>query len=238
MSKFAVYLINFAEHCICGKNILSAPFEVIEQKHAVAIGMDLFYHFGFGVSGLPDVEVSSRRLPDAKEDERPTLKPPITPKEESKPEFLKLKAEFDEAIQSFLKENENIPPSSHCPVEAMKVYLPVPKGTIVHRRARPIPYAQRPIVDQTVEAWLKSDVVTLAPVGNPHNNTLTLAAKKDDNGDKTLWRVCLDPRPLNVHLPDDKFPVPLIPDIMQLRFLTNIRRSTINVEYIRNVECE
>jgi len=200
---------------ICGKNILSAPFEVIEQKHAIAIGMDLFYHFGFGVSGLPDVEVSSRRLPDAKEDERPTLKPPVTPKEESTPEFIKLKTEFDEAIQSLLEENKNIPPSSHCPVEAMKVYLPVPKGTIVHRRARPIPYAQRPIVDQTVEAWLQSDVVTLAPVGNPHNNTLTLAAKKDANGDKTLWRVCLDPRPLNVHLPDDKFPVPLISDIMQ-----------------------
>ncbi|KAF9552660.1 hypothetical protein EC968_000487, partial [Mortierella alpina] len=128
---------------------------------------------------LPDVEASSRRLPEAEEDVRPTLKPVVTPEEESTPEFMKQKAEFEEAIKPWLQENGNIPTKSHCPVKEMKVFLPVPKGTIVHRRARPIPYAQRPIVDETVEAWLKSDVIALAPVGNPHNNTLTLAAKKD-----------------------------------------------------------
>ena len=72
-----------------------------------------------------------------------------------------------------------------------------------------------PILDEAVEMWLKDDVITLAPAGNPHNNTLTLAAKKDANGEKTLFRVCLDPRPLNAHLPDDNFPVPLISEIMQ-----------------------
>ena len=58
-------------------------------------------------------------------------------------------------------------------------------------------------------------MITLAPAGNRHNNTLTLAAKKDANEEKTLYRVCLDPRPLNAYLPDDNFPVPLISDIMQ-----------------------
>lgn len=57
-------------------------------------------------------------------------------------------------------------------------------------------------------------MITLAPVGNVHNNTLTLAAKKDDKGNKTLWRVCLDPRPLNKELPDDNFPLPLVSDIL------------------------
>lgn len=30
-----------------------------------------------------------------------------------------------------------------------------------------------------------------------------------------MWRVCLDPRPLNAHLPEDNFPIPLISVIMQ-----------------------
>ncbi|CAO3568666.1 unnamed protein product [Mortierella alpina] len=40
----------------CGKYTVSAPFEVIEQKYAFAIGMDLFYRFGFSIIGLPDPE--------------------------------------------------------------------------------------------------------------------------------------------------------------------------------------
>ena len=94
------------------------------------------------------------------------------------------------------------------------VYLPVPKGTILYRRPRQFAYSQRPILDEAVARWLEDDVITLAPAGNPHNNTLTLAAKKDLKGNKTLWRVCLDPRPLNAHLPEDNFPLPLISDIM------------------------
>jgi RNase H-like domain found in reverse transcriptase/Reverse transcriptase (RNA-dependent DNA polymerase) len=69
-------------------------------------------------------------------------------------------------------------------------------------------------LDDAVEKWLHDDVITLAPTGNVHNNILTLAAKKDKKGNKTLWRVCLDPRPLNKLLPDDNFPLPLVADII------------------------
>jgi len=37
----------------------------------------------------------------------------------------------------------------------------------------------------------------------------------DLQGNKTLWGVCLDPRPLNAHLPDDNFPIPLISEILE-----------------------
>ena len=95
----------------------------------------------------------------------------------------------------------------------MKVCLKVPEGVQLFRRSRTFAHAQRPILDDAVDAWLKDDVIALAPPGNAYNNTLTLAAKKDD-GKKALFRVCLDPRPLNALLPDDNYPVPLISEIM------------------------
>lgn len=74
----------------------------------------------------------------------------------------------------------------------------------------------------------RDDVVTLAPVGNPHNNPLTLAAKKDAGGKKIFWRVCLDPRPLNEYPPDDSYPLPLVSDMIH-RLSGNSVFSTIDL---------
>ncbi|KAI7818580.1 hypothetical protein BC939DRAFT_289749 [Gamsiella multidivaricata] len=48
---------------ICGQNVLCAPYEVIEQSHAITIGMDLFHRYGFNIVGLPDPEESTGRMP-------------------------------------------------------------------------------------------------------------------------------------------------------------------------------
>jgi len=176
--------------------------------------MDLFHRYGFNIIGLPDPVESSDRLPIPVEDVKPTLKPLTIPDIERTLEFRKEKRQFMENLLGLLQENGKIPKTSHCPVPEMKVYLPVPDNVELNRRSRVFPYSQRPILDDAINRWLDDDVITLAPAGNRHNNTLTLAAKKDANGEKTLFRVCLDPRPLNAYLPDDNFPVPLISDIM------------------------
>jgi len=119
------------------------------------------------------------------------------------------------SITDALKANDNISHSSHCPLPEMRVSLEVPRGTVLYRRPRVFAEQQQHIFDEQVEKWIKDGVVCKAPAGNPHNNTLTLAAKKDLLGAKTKWRVCLDPRPLNMLLPDDNHPVPLISDILQ-----------------------
>lgn len=199
---------------VCGKVQISAPFEVLEQEHPVVIGMDLFARLGFQLVGLPDPELSTDPIPAPVEDEKPTLKPLTIPEVEKTEKFIKEKEKFMCAIKGELSENEKIPASSHCPVPEMKVYLKVPEGVELFRRSRTFAHAQKPILDDAVATWLKDDVITLAPPGNAFNNTLTLAAKKDAEGKKTLFRVCLDPRPLNALLPDDNFPVPLIADIM------------------------
>jgi hypothetical protein len=200
---------------ICGSNLLCAPYEVIDQQHAITIGMDLFHRYGFNIIGLPDPVESPDRLPVPVEDEKPTLIPLTIPEIERTWEFRKEKELFRKEIRTLLEANGKIPVTSFCPIPEMEVRLPVPDNITLNRRSRVFPHSQRPVLDDAVARWLEDDVITLAPAGNRHNNTLTLAAKKDANGEKTLYRVCLDPRPLNAYLPDDNFPVPLISDIMQ-----------------------
>jgi hypothetical protein len=113
----------------------------------------------------------------------------------------------------------------------MEVHLSVPPGTILFRRPCPFAQKQIPIFDEAIAKWKKDNVITLAPTGNPHNNSLTLAAKKDAEGKKTLWRVCLDPRPLNKHLSDDNYPLPLITDILHHLF-GNAIFSTIDLTQV------
>ncbi|GJJ73976.1 hypothetical protein EMPS_06334 [Entomortierella parvispora] len=170
--------------------------------------------YGFNLMGLPDPEMATEKETPPKEDDKPTLIPLQTPLVEETSEFIKEKQEFMRKIKDALKKNAQISPQSHCPIPEMKVFLAVPEGVELYRRPRVFAASQVPILDAAVEAWIKDDVIMLAPAGNRYNNTLTLAAKKDLEGNKTLYRVCLDPRPLNAYLPDDNFPVPLISDIM------------------------
>lgn len=212
----------------CGNCRVTAPFEVISQDHALTIGMDLFHNFGFEIMGLPNPIESVTKTPPAKEDEKPTLIPLTVPEREKTVEFKKEKEAFMNFIESSLKANVDIPSTTHCPVPEMKVYLQVPKGVKLFRRPRIFAHAQVSVIDATVDGWLKDDVITLAPVGNPFNNTLTLAAKKDAEGQKRLYRVCLDPRPLNALLPDDNYPIPTISEILNFAGGNNIY-STIDI---------
>ncbi|KAG0777198.1 hypothetical protein G6F21_013420 [Rhizopus arrhizus] len=71
----------------------------------------------------------------------------------------------------------------------------------------------KPVLDEAINKWLDNGTITNAPVNTAWNSPLTLADKKDANGNKTGKRPCLDPRHINALLPDDKFPIPLITDI-------------------------
>ncbi|KAI1285854.1 hypothetical protein EDD11_000708, partial [Mortierella claussenii] len=105
---------------ICGQNLLCAPYEVIEQKHAITIGMDLFHRYGFNIVGLPDPEESTGRMPVPVEDEKPTLIPLTIPAIEKTQKFVTEKSEFMQSIKSVLEENAKIPKTSFCPVPEMK----------------------------------------------------------------------------------------------------------------------
>jgi hypothetical protein len=51
---------------------LSAPLEIIDdQEFPLTIGMDLFYHMGFALFGLPEKKEMKPTTDDPVEDERP-----------------------------------------------------------------------------------------------------------------------------------------------------------------------
>ena len=96
---------------ICGQNVLCAPYEVIEQNHAITIGMDLFHRYGFNIIGLPDPEESTGRMPMPVEDEKPTLIP-LTIPDERRRRYLRRKEGVHEGIKPSLEENAKIPKTS------------------------------------------------------------------------------------------------------------------------------
>jgi hypothetical protein len=70
-------------------------------------------------------------------------------------------------------------------------------------------------MDEAVLNWYKDGTIVKAGVNTSWNSPLTLAPKKDADGKKSKKRPCLDPRHLNLLLPDDKYPLPLIRDIFE-----------------------
>jgi hypothetical protein len=68
-------------------------------------------------------------------------------------------------------------------------------------------------VDKALQEWLENKTVVRLRTPTPFNIPLILVSKKDGMGGKTDFRPCLDPRQLNLLLPDDNFPLPLIKDI-------------------------
>ena len=69
--------------------------------------------------------------------------------------------------------------------------------------------------------------IELAPHGCEYNNPLTVAAKKDDNGQLLGFRVCLDVRRLNEAIINvDKFQIPIIREV-----LNNLQDCTIFGEF-------
>ncbi len=109
--KSTIQRIGETEHIevTCGKYTVSAPFEVIEQKYAFAIGMDLFYRFGFSINGLPDPEGSPDAYPEPIPDEKPRIVPIEKPEEELTEEFVAEQEEFMKEIRPLLVLNKAIP---------------------------------------------------------------------------------------------------------------------------------
>ncbi|KAG1530954.1 hypothetical protein G6F51_013674 [Rhizopus arrhizus] len=88
----------------------------------------------------------------------------------------------------------NIPKDAFCTVPESIIHLPTEKGKIVNHKQYPIAYKLKPVLDEAINKWLDNGTITKAPVNTAWNSPLTLADKKDANGNKTGKRPCLDPR--------------------------------------------
>ncbi|KAG1121361.1 hypothetical protein G6F42_012503 [Rhizopus arrhizus] len=123
---------------------------------------------------------------------------------------------FIEEIKPLLDANQLIPKHSFCTVPESVIHLNTVEGEVVNIPQYPIPYKLRPKIQEQIEIWLANGTIEKAPVNTKWKSPLTLAAKKDSQGNKsdTNKRVCLDTRALNnILLDDDVQSLPHIPDI-------------------------
>ena len=123
---------------------------------------------------------------------------------------------YKEAIKDALQKNAAIPPHSFCNLPEAIIRLPMKEDVVIKLRQYPIPYQLRPLLDVEIQKWLDNGVIKKAPINTRFNSPLTLAGKKDANGNKTKQRPCLDVRQLNQYLPNDGFQLPLVKEILKV----------------------
>lgn len=198
-----------------GARIVTCQLEVMALPDGppIVIGQDIFDRLGFSIHGLPISHDGQQTSSDPVADTSPPLVPTECTDEESDQSFQARRRAIIAALQPAITENQAIPRNSFCTVPESVVRLNTPPGETAWRRQYKIPHNMEPLIDEAVENWQREGIIQRAPVNTTFNSPLTLAPKKDLEGKWTLKRPCLDPRPLNLLLEDDRFPIPCIRDI-------------------------
>ncbi|XP_026410147.1 uncharacterized protein LOC113305293 [Papaver somniferum] len=120
--------------------------------------------------------------------------PPITPDI-----LFLLLHEFDDIFQ----EPKQLPPQRN-----LDHKIPLqPNATPINLRAYKFPYIQKWVVEQLVQEMIQSGIIQ--PSNSTFASPILLLKKKD-----TTWRFCVDYKKLNSITVKDKFPIPIIEQLL------------------------
>jgi hypothetical protein len=123
--------------------------------------------------------------------------------------LIKLQEDLDEVIQ------RNLELKGFCNLPGATVDIDVGSAKPLNRRQYRIEFTLQKVVDEQVKKWLDTAVIVLSRDHSAWNNPLLVVPKRNAAGDVTGWRVCIDPRPLNLLIPEVNYPLPLIKDIFE-----------------------
>ncbi|XP_026459437.1 uncharacterized protein LOC113360105 [Papaver somniferum] len=105
--------------------------------------------------------------------------------------------------ETVFQEPNTLPPS-----RAHDHHIPLkPLTTPPNQRPYRIPYIQKEVVEQLVQEMLKTGVIQ--PSRSPFSSPILLVKKKDGS-----WRFCVDYRKLNEATIKDKYPIPIIEELL------------------------
>ena len=135
---------------------------------------------------------------------------------EQEREYAKGRNQIMKEVQSLLERNKSIVGFCNLPESVVKLNVDNEKKNKLFRKQYKLPLSVGPHVTQCIERWLQEGRIELAPPGCPYNNPLTVAPKKNEHGELTGVRVCLDVRALNEALVGgDKFQLPYLRDVLE-----------------------
>ena len=197
-------------HVEIGNFSMDAEFlvEFLASDICVILGVDLLSPCGICIANLPVAtpEVSGEVDLDPLENvSADVLQQPLDATQQE---------QICSAVTSLLDENSRTA-DLFCSHPHALVSLPSGSSPASYVKQYRIPFHLRPVVAETVQSWLQKGIIVEAPVGCSWNSPLLVVSKKDLEGKPTKHRVCLDPRPINDLLPDDRFPIPLIEEMLE-----------------------
>ena len=77
-----------------------------------------------------------------------------------------------------------------------------------------IPVTLQKVVDNQITSWLNSGTIKMTKTSSDWNSPLLVVKKHTSANEQQKYRVCLDPRHINSKLLDDKYPIPLLRDLL------------------------
>jgi hypothetical protein len=193
----------------------SSESRLLVGKHLcyeLILGADLLPSLGISLLGLPTMAApdstpgvqAAPHSDDLVVDRRSRVEDPLPASDRER---------IASGIADLMKSNQRI--DRLCSHALAPVQLDTGEAPPVLRRQYPIPHHLRGIVTEKVDAWLERNQIVVAPPECPYNLPLTVARKKDLNGERTKYRVCLDPRAINDVLADVAYEIPLISDLLE-----------------------
>lgn len=181
-------------------------FIVLEQlRYSCILGLDAMTKLGLAITGIPS---ETERPRDSDHDQFEVLPEEYDPQDRH-PEYESIMR----GVQDLLEENGRLDPYGFCTLEYAEVPLPT-SCTPIFRKQYPVPYAQQQALTDGVEEWLRDGVIAPADPASRWNSPILAVPKKDLEGNYTLSRPCIDPRPINQAMDYDL--VNNVPNIQQL----------------------
>ena len=215
----------------CGEHSLTYRFEVLDMSDAVLLGRDLLPRLGISMAGVPTqfpgqhagVE-EARRAAEAEASLRSRQAPwSLTHAHESA-----VLEQISLAVASRLSANTAIDPSQPAcaglPEATMHLPMKLDEDPALRRKARTyipqygLPAAATSAVDEQLSKWADQHCFEDAELRSDKdwNSPLIAPPKKDGNGGKTGFRVCMDLKHVNAHLDGDQYSSSRVPRIEEI----------------------
>ena len=147
--------------------------------------------------------------------EMPTRPEASTP-EHLEHQYAAPRARLLREIGHLFKENEeNVKGFCIDPATIVRLSVPVEDQEKLFKPQNSISYALIPLVQKVITRWWTEGKIELSAGNHGFNNPLLVAPKKDELGNMTAIRVCIDPRMYNTYQDlRDKFVMPKINDLL------------------------
>jgi hypothetical protein len=118
-----------------------------------------------------------------------------------------------ENIQDSLALNSKL--KGFCNLENSQIAFQTGESHPSYRRQYRIAHALMDTVDEQEKHWITDGIIVRSRKNSPWNSSILVAPKKDISGKTMGWRVCIDPRHINLLIPEANFPLPLISEVLE-----------------------